>query len=632
MKNNKRVYRILICAVIAIIFGIVGELVYNLPVIKERKNKYESIDLDKVEYEGFELEKELVQKNENARIRIEFPEQYVDKFIFNYYGNDKSEFKCKLIAFTRDTEGKKSQKEIVENNNIIAQRSVTNIRMKVNSIEIVIEDQQNIRISQIAIDNTGNFSSIRFLVVFTIVFWLLWFFIGYGKGIEKPEYIFATMTLMIGIIVVLALPSHKIGWDEEIHFKNAYGLSYLMEMKDEMFYPPSAELLSVSSLQNWPYDLASSEEEKKDELSYWNANGSEELKDNPQLYTEAIPIQLNLIGYTVQAIFIEIAKILNLPFSVMYMLGRLGNLLMYVVVSFFAIRHIPIGKILLAVIAMMPTPLFLATVYSYDATVNAFVFLGIAYWLGELLSEKEKISLKNYLIFVIAISIASCVKAVYAPLLLLGILIPERKFKNKKEEYWLKGITVFLMLGLAATFLIPTESRTDTRGGDTGVGRQLKLIFLHPWNYTKLLLSNIWNRLLDFSIGTSSMSLVGHLGEVKYTQWIIAFLTAVVLTEKKDDTGKMKKAHKVIIGGIIFVIICLIWTALYLSYTPVGADVIEGVQGRYFIPLLLPGFLLFDFATIREKIDYKKYSKIVLCTALYLTMLSYYDVFIKSCF
>lgn len=114
MKNNKRVYRILICAVIAIIFGIVGELVYNLPVIKERKNKYESIDLDKVEYEGFELEKELVQKNENARIRIEFPEQYVDKFIFNYYGNDKSEFKCKLIAFTRDTEGKKVKKKLLK--------------------------------------------------------------------------------------------------------------------------------------------------------------------------------------------------------------------------------------------------------------------------------------------------------------------------------------------------------------------------------------------------------------------------------------------------------------------------------------------------------------------------------------
>lgn len=30
----------------------------------------------------------------------------------------------------------------------------------------------------------------------------------------------------------------------------------------------------------------------------------------------------------------------------------------------------------------------------------------------------------------------------------------------------------------------------------------------------------------------------------------------------------------------------LIWTALYLSFTPVGNTSINGVQSRYFIPLL----------------------------------------------
>ena len=34
--------------------------------------------------------------------------------------------------------------------------------------------------------------------------------------------------------------------------------------------------------------------------------------------------------------------------------------------------------------------------------------------------------------------------------------------------------------------------------------------------------------------------------------------------------------------------ILLIFSALYAQWTPVGNDVVKGVQGRYFIPLLLP--------------------------------------------
>ena len=37
----------------------------------------------------------------------------------------------------------------------------------------------------------------------------------------------------------------------------------------------------------------------------------------------------------------------------------------------------------------------------------------------------------------------------------------------------------------------------------------------------------------------------------------------------------------------------LIWTALYMSYTPVGAPYIAGVQPRYYLPLLLPVFAIF---------------------------------------
>ena len=36
----------------------------------------------------------------------------------------------------------------------------------------------------------------------------------------------------------------------------------------------------------------------------------------------------------------------------------------------------------------------------------------------------------------------------------------------------------------------------------------------------------------------------------------------------------------------------LIWTSMYVAFTPPGADTISGVQGRYFLPLFWPLYLL----------------------------------------
>ena len=43
------------------------------------------------------------------------------------------------------------------------------------------------------------------------------------------------------------------------------------------------------------------------------------------------------------------------------------------------------------------------------------------------------------------------------------------------------------------------------------------------------------------------------------------------------------------VAGTIF----LVWLALYLDFTPVGAEYIAGVQARYYLPLLYLGALLF---------------------------------------
>ena len=82
-------------------------------------------------------------------------------------------------------------------------------------------------------------------------------------------------------------------------------------------------------------------------------------------------------GIYITAIVVAAGNFIGLPFYVVYLLEN-HNLGVIPVLMFFAIKTIPIAKNLLAVLALMPTPMVLATAYSYDVALIGFLSLGIA--------------------------------------------------------------------------------------------------------------------------------------------------------------------------------------------------------------------------------------------------------------
>ena len=85
---------------------------------------------------------------------------------------------------------------------------------------------------------------------------------------------------------------------------------------------------------------------------------------------------------------------MHLPFYFQWLLGKLGNLLLYAVVMSFAIAILPIGKRLLMVIGMMPELIFQGTVYTYDIWVVAFLVLGSSILIREHVNKTEKFEYK----------------------------------------------------------------------------------------------------------------------------------------------------------------------------------------------------------------------------------------------
>ena len=116
---------------------------------------------------------------------------------------------------------------------------------------------------------------------------------------------------------------------------------------------------------------------------------------------------------------------------------------------------------------------------------------------------------------------------------------------------------------------------------------------------------------------------------VSETFYIILFtLLFVGFTDTENNC--LKKYHRVLLFVALLGIILLIWTALYLSFTPVGFNTINGVQPRYFIPFIFPLMICIQSKDIQNKINERKYNSIIFVVMSFAVLLSIFELILKS--
>ena len=126
---------------------------------------------------------------------------------------------------------------------------------------------------------------------------------------------------------------------------------------------------------------------------------------------------------------------------------------------------------------------------------------------------------------------------------------------------------------------------------------------------------------MDDFLPTNLMLLnLGNLGCIK-DEWSLILIPLLLLlflvSPEKQGLVTERKAKRILGAGVLFSILA-IWGAMYVTFTPVGASSIGGVQARYFIPLMLPvGFLLWNDRIVM-KIKELAYARIVLSGVLLL--------------
>lgn len=618
MKINKKyIQKFLAILFLAIFVGGILEGVFagiHFAKAKENKGQYE-IGIENVQTKNMKKKAEAYSlEMGKSKITWELSGEYVNKF--EYYYDTNAFVDAYADVYTYDIYGNACKKRIADSMIVGMYRSVLNIDGKVDKIVLHYNNTEaNATISGAAVDNNFKYNPYIALFISTICFVGLFLLCFKDVYVKHIEWAFLVCAVTIGGFMVLISPAYTVGWDEEIHFLRAY------EMGSSDENEQTAEYLFNTHVM---YKLSASHqtiEERIDAIRCIN-----NLTGMPSDMEKRYDFSANFVSLIPQMLIFDIGGKINIPFYILWVLGKAINLIIYSIVIFWAIKKVPVAKYLMSVVALVPTAIFQATHFTYDALLIACSLFGMAIILKGLLDKEEHLSKKEMVGFLIAMVIACLSKAVYAPLFFIALFIPKRAFVSEKESRSFRCMIVLLFLAAICTMILPTiikpSSGGDPRGGATSASGQMDYIFGQPFAYAYILLSNIGKTLVSYLIGGQGLCIMGHYGVAKYKIEILmaVFLCFVTITDtfyKYDNNIKDGRSRVLTwkIKGIlliaILIIVAFIWTALYISFTEVGAINIAGVQGRYYLPILFATLILFQGNYLKNIMNESRYQAIV---------------------
>lgn len=454
----------------------------------------------------------------------------------------------------------------------------------------------------------NRFSKSTFIIIFLIIFMVI-SIVSYILKVKKIcfEKSFIVIYFIFGIFYICSFPMNSLP-DEPNHFYRAHEISngHLITDKNKKM---DGKVFGETKVSPEVYDSISNNgnyDNFKDKLKIFYKKKSKLINleiTNVSMYS--------FVCYIPQATGILISKILHLPTVFWGYMARLFNFMVFCLFSYLAIKKIPFKKNSIIFILMLPITLQCAISMSADSITIASSLLLISYVLNLRNNSDEKITKKDLTILFLLSLIIALSKIVYLPICLFIYLIPKEKFKNIKHKYAILSMIFilvtfinFLWLSVASVYL----NGITYRGVNSS--EQLEFILSHPFVYAKVIIKTF----LDFGFDLFKQVMSSTLGmftiQISRVYVFINSILLLVLMIFDNEKVKVEKFLKLACLIIIGLIVGLICTSLYLDWTKVGNNIIEGIQGRYFIPIVILVILL--FSNKKYIIEEKKLTKLLL--------------------
>lgn len=420
-------------------------------------------------------------------------------------------------------------------------------------------------------------------------------FRNYLRGIFRKERMrmyrlewvtFILILVVGGLYAFLEPPVAGLCYDEQDHYVrvirigHAHSSTIAMSDYDVMYQAASSKITSES--YKW--------EERTKYSGYLNALDKKEYL----MFLEKRPFAITDIPYVPYSVLHLILTTLHVPWTIRFMLGRWLYVWFLAVFTALGMKRLKSGKLVAAMIALTPGVIFLAGNYGYDTWITALCMYGMCCVFGELQDPQRPIGSGRPAKLFGALAVSGFPKPVYFPINAIAFFMPRSKFKTRKG-YWLYKLAAVLCVAfpILLTWLRMFAGSTvtqDIRGGsDVNAAAQVQFALQEPVRFAHVILNYLKGYLNPFGFGKGWANNLAYLGNLQIGGLVfILILLAAVVSWRRKEPGKFPWWYRLGLLFIYFAVGAIVTVSMYVVFTPVGAETVQGAQQRYLTPVLFP--------------------------------------------
>jgi len=408
------------------------------------------------------------------------------------------------------------------------------------------------------------------------------------------EKIFVLIIIPIGLaFTFLQLP--KLKPDEPYHFYRAY------DIVNGNVYPKKNSETNISEIEV-PVGYINQVSTLTYQNIHKNAFKKIDYAETDIVYSTAAGY--SLVTYLPSALALAICKIFSFSGVIAMYMARLFNLIITIIIGYFTIKKVPIGKAIFFVLMLNPMFLHQATAINTDALVNVLSFAFIAYILYLKFNAKQ-VKIRTLLLLFAMLIVITLGKLVYFPLVLLLLMIPKEKIVNKKNIVCIVTLIIINIILILLSQMVHYELPDIYMSSTMGAKEVVIEIVKNPLKYLKILGNTIEQMGFEYITTFAGRYQDWYETESKSPAVIIYLIIMVLCViydkNKSDEKYEISKKDKWIFFIAVFIIINLIFFAFYMSYDLSREKFIIGIQGRYFIPVV-PMILMGYYPKNKSKI------------------------------
>lgn len=363
-------------------------------------------------------------------------------------------------------------------------------------------------------------------------------------------------------------------------------------------------------------------------------------RPSKQLQPAFITSTYSPIAYIGATIGIGVVKAFDGTIGQMILLARMVNLTLYVICIYFSLYILRKQKIrwLIIVLTLIPVALFQASVVSADTLTNGIAMLLFASLLHIGINKKSVEDDNQLYLWII------CIAIILLPLvkvnniifiLVLPLLFMNKLIRSKKLATITTVVTGVLTILLACLWMkqMPTTDPSATPtpridGLAVSPPEQIHYMLTHPLNFAVTIIRSFhdsWDsyiKTFTVDIGWNSATL-----PIVYSIAMLLFVLCVIIYAKREIIGA-KSIIIIYLATVGVLGILSAFAAMYVAFSTVGQSVVEGIQGRYFIPfipfIILPlAYLLKNVYFVRWREDSSNRIFISMVVILAISVLNY---------